>query len=198
MPLGLRTSSVAVTPACDSEMEAFAIILFGISHRESKRLVAQVADTVSSETRSRMMASIKGRDTKPEIVVRRYLHALGFRFRLHRKDLPGRPDIVLPKWNAVVLVHGCFWHRHSGCRYFRLPGSRTEFWRAKIESNVQRDSLNKEALRAEGWRVVVIWECALRNAAPDSLDKLRRFIEAKGRYLEIPPDPRSDQLDSAE
>lgn len=149
-----------------------------------------MADIVSTEVRSRMMASIKGRDTKPEIVVRRYLHARGFRFRLHSKDLPGKPDIVLPKWNAVVLIQGCFWHGHVGCPYFRIPGTRTEFWREKIDANARRDACNEKALRSRGWRIAVIWECALKNDAPKSLEELGRFLRSDDVQLERPCNSR--------
>ena len=114
--------------------------------------------------RSKNMRAIKGRNTKPELVVRRYLHAAGFRFRLHRKDLPGRPDIVLPKYRAVVFVHGCFWHRHPGCRYAVLPATRAAFWQEKLEGNVARDEKQITALQALGWRTFVIWECQAKNA----------------------------------
>lgn len=116
-------------------------------------------DTVDSQTRSRMMAGIKGRDTQPEMRVRRYLHAAGLRFVLHRKDLPGRPDIVLPRFGTVVFVHGCFWHRHPGCRFATTPRTRPEFWQAKFAGNVARDARNEELLAAAGWRVLTIWEC---------------------------------------
>lgn len=115
-------------------------------------------DSPVSAARSRNMAAIKGRDTSPELIVRRQLHAAGFRFRLHRKDLPGRPDIVLPKHQTVIFVHGCFWHKHN-CRYFKWPKTREEFWHHKIMANVERDRRNREKLRALGWRVLVVWEC---------------------------------------
>lgn len=110
------------------------------------------------------MAGIRGKDTKPELLVRSYLHRQGLRFRLDARDLPGRPDIVLPKWNAIVFVHGCFWHRHSGCRFAYNPKSRSEFWMAKFNQNVARDKRNAVLLRRLGWRVLVIWECDLPPA----------------------------------
>ena len=109
------------------------------------------------------MAGIKGRHTKPEIVVRKALHAAGFRFRLHDRRLPGRPDIVLPKWHAVVQVHGCFWHRHPGCRFATTPASNKAFWFAKFEENSRRDQHNVSELRSLGWRVALVWECALKS-----------------------------------
>lgn len=108
------------------------------------------------------MSGIRGADTKPEMLVRRLLFARGFRYRLHAKNLPGRPDIVLPRWRAAVFVHGCFWHRHD-CHLFRLPGTRTEFWKTKIDANATRDARNRLALREGGWRVATVWECALKG-----------------------------------
>jgi DNA mismatch endonuclease (patch repair protein) len=120
-------------------------------------------DIVSPETRSRMMSGIRAKNTTPEVVVRRLLHDAGFRFRLHRKDLPGRPDIVLAKYRSIIYVHGCFWHMHEGCRYFKIPSSRVEFWTEKLLSNRERDRLNIAAAIALGWRVMVVWECATRS-----------------------------------
>lgn len=120
-------------------------------------------DVVSPETRSRMMSGIRGKDTKPEHVVRKALYAAGFRFRLHRRDLPGIPDVVLPGRKVVVFVHGCFWHLHKGCRYAKIPKTRPDFWGAKLGRNVVRDGEHKMALLAAGWRVMVVWECATRD-----------------------------------
>lgn len=123
-----------------------------------------MADVVDSKTRSRMMSGIRSKDTKPEMAVRRFLHGQGFRYRLHRRGLPGTPDLVFPKYKTVVFVHGCFWHGHD-CRYFRLPKTRTEFWSEKISGNRARDAKNEEALRASGWKVIVIHECEIRDNA---------------------------------
>lgn len=109
------------------------------------------------------MSRIRGRDTTPELIVRRMAHGLGLRFRLHRKDLPGRPDIVFPRFRAAVFVHGCFWHRHNGCRFAYTPKSRVEFWMEKFKKNVAHDRRSEEALRNLGWRVLVIWECETQN-----------------------------------
>ena len=109
------------------------------------------------------MAAIRGRDTTPELNVRRLLHSLGYRFRLHCRGLPGSPDIVLPKHRTVVFVHGCFWHRHPGCRYTTTPGARADFWKQKFLQNVERDQRQQELLRGMAWRVVVVWECELRD-----------------------------------
>jgi DNA mismatch endonuclease (patch repair protein) len=128
--------------------------------------VNPVADVVDAATRSRMMSGIRGRNTKPEILVRSLLHRKGFRFRLHVRELPGRPDIVLQKYHAAIFVHGCFWHGHD-CPLYRLPGTRPDFWRNKIDRNRASDRRARDALLAAGWRVAVVWECALRGAGTD-------------------------------
>ena len=120
-------------------------------------------DTISKQRRSWNMSRIRGGDTKPEMAVRSVFHHLGYRFRLHRKDLPGRPDIVLPKHRTVVFVHGCYWHRHPGCKLAYTPKSRADFWTAKFHENVERDGRQQRDLRALGWRVVVIWECETKD-----------------------------------
>ena len=132
-----------------------------------------MADVVSRQVRSRMMAGIRGKNTKPEILVRSFLHRQGFRFRLHVKDLPGKPDLVLAKYRAAIFVHGCFWHGHD-CHLFRLPGTRTDFWSAKIEGNRVRDLKAFAALRSMEWRVLVIWECALRGRTTLPIDRVIR------------------------
>lgn len=124
-----------------------------------------MADIVDAATRSRMMSGIKGKNTKPELVVRRFLHRAGLRFRLHDKRLPGRPDIVLPRHCAIVHVHGCFWHQHSGCRFAYMPASNRAFWQSKLGANAERDRRKDEALRALGWRVFTVWECEAGEAA---------------------------------
>ena len=120
-------------------------------------------DTLTREKRSWNMSHIKGKNTKPELAVRSILHRHGYRFRLHRKDLPGNPDIVLPKHKTVIFVHGCYWHRHGGCRFAYTPKSRVEFWTKKFKENVKRDRKNLAALEGLGWKISVIWECELRN-----------------------------------
>lgn len=122
-----------------------------------------MADTLSRDKRSWNMSRIRSGNTKPELTVRSALHVMGYRFRLHRRDLPGRPDIVLPKHNAVIFVHGCFWHRHEGCRYAYNPKSRQEFWQRKFEENVERDRKVARQLAELGWRKLVVWECETRN-----------------------------------
>ena len=122
-----------------------------------------MTDIFDPEKRSEIMSRIRGRDTRPELIVRRIAHALGFRFRLHRKDLPGRPDIVFPRHQAVIVVHGCFWHRHPGCKRASSPKTRVRYWQNKFEDNVVRDKRNETALRDLGWKVMVIWECETKD-----------------------------------
>jgi DNA mismatch endonuclease (patch repair protein) len=121
-------------------------------------------DKLSKKRRSWNMSRIRGKDTKPEMVVRSALHRMGFRYRLHVRKLPGCPDIVLTKYRTVVFVHGCFWHRHRGCRNCSMPTNNREFWRAKLEGNAVRDKTNARALRKQGWRVIVVWECETKRA----------------------------------
>jgi DNA mismatch endonuclease (patch repair protein) len=128
-----------------------------------------VTDIVQPHVRSRMMSGIKGKNSKPEILVRHLLFAAGFRFRLHRCDLPGTPDIVLPGRKIVIFVHGCFWHAHNGCRYFKLPSTRPEFWKTKLQGNVDRDQKAITSLISLGWRVLSIWECATRESQEQEL-----------------------------
>ena len=121
-------------------------------------------DRLTPEHRSWNMSRIRSSNTKPERMVRSLLHRLGYRFRLNRKDLPGTPDIVLPRHKAVVLVHGCYWHRHPGCRYAYTPKSRVEFWQAKFAANVERDKRVEAELVALGWRVFTVWECEVKSS----------------------------------
>lgn len=128
------------------------------------------------------MSGIRGKDTKPELALRRALHARGFRYRLHVKNIPGRPDLVFPKHGAVVLVHGCFWHRHKGCRYTTTPSTRPDFWQAKFETNMARDSAVCAALHKAKWRIATVWECALKKAANVEVtaDLLATWLEGSG------------------
>ncbi|MGF6600171.1 DNA mismatch endonuclease (patch repair protein) [Paraburkholderia sp. GAS448] len=135
-----------------------------------------MVDVVDAATRSRMMSGIRGRNTKPEILIRSLLHRRGFRFRLDARDLPGRPDIVLPRYGAVVFVHGCFWHGHD-CHLFKWPQTRPEFWRDKIGRNRSNDERAQLALHAAGWRVAVVWECALRGANRDVDGVIQRLAD---------------------
>lgn len=134
-----------------------------------------MVDALSPAKRSWNMSRIQGKNTTPELQVRRLLYAMGYRYRLHRKDLPGKPDIVLPRYKAVIFVHGCFWHRHDGCKEASLPKTRTEFWEKKFEQNVARDKKDIETLHSLGWKVMVVWECELKNLVV--LEKrLRSFL----------------------
>lgn len=148
-----------------------------------------MADTMSSEQRSRCMAAIRSKDTKPEMVVRRYLFGKGLRFRIHVKTLPGHPDIVLPKFKTVIFVNGCFWHGHEGCRYSNLPSSNSDFWIAKISRNKERDASQEEALCALGWRVIRVWECEIKRI-PDREARLARLYEEILDKEEINPLPQ--------
>jgi DNA mismatch endonuclease (patch repair protein) len=133
----------------------------------------RVADKLDPERRSANMARVRGKDTNPEMRVRRVANRMGLRFRLHRKDLPGKPDLVFPKHRLAVFVHGCFWHRHPGCARASMPSTRVEFWRAKFDANVIRDARQQAALDALGWKVLVLWECGVKEDA-----KIERALEA--------------------
>lgn len=135
--------------------------------------------------RSQVMSHIRGKNTKPEILVRKELHARGFRFRLHNKKLPGSPDVVLPKYGVAIMVNGCFWHGHKGCRYATKPKSNVEFWEAKIARNRHRDEVTEAHLHALGWHVITIWECELRGtaSATSRLDALAEEIHKAGVAL---------------
>jgi len=141
-------------------------------------------DIISEERRSWNMSRIRGKDTKPEIKVRSMLHRMGYRFRLHRKDLPGKPDIVLPKYNTVIFVHGCFWHRHKGCKFAYTPKSRVDFWNAKFDDTVARDKRNRKQLQAKGWNVEIIWECETGNIDMLATRIRAIFDEIKTKTLE--------------
>lgn len=139
-----------------------------------------MVDVVDKATRSRMMSGIQGKDTKPELLVRKYLHGKGLRFLLHAKKLPGKPDLVFPKYKAVVFVHGCFWHQHPRCQFAVMPASNVEFWKQKLGANRERDQRNKRMLKALGWRVMTIWECQLNTR---HLSSLARNIKAKDKGI---------------
>jgi DNA mismatch endonuclease (patch repair protein) len=146
-----------------------------------------MVDVVDSATRSRMMSGIKGSNTKPEILIRKLLHHNGFRYRLHVRDLPGKPDIVLPRYKAVVFIHGCFWHGHS-CPLFKWPATRPEFWKEKIEKNRANDSKAKTKLLNSGWRVCVVWECRTRGNRKNSeevVQLLAEWLKSNATFLEI-------------
>lgn len=149
-----------------------------------------MTDIVSTAKRSELMAGIKSKNTKPELVVRKALHARGYRFRLHGTDISGKPDVIMKKYRTVIFVHGCFWHGHTGCKLFRVPKSRTEFWLNKIKTNIDRDCRQMTELTEEGWKVLVIWECAIRNKKNDAialvLERVENFLsDQNSQYLEI-------------
>lgn len=142
-----------------------------------KRSRNDMTDVFDKEKRSYVMSRIRSKDTKPELIVRKFLFSKGFRYRIHVKNLPGKPDIVLPKYKTVIFVHGCFWHGHKGCKYFRLPKTRTEWWKAKIERNRFLDRKNKLELKSEHWHVLEIFECKIKGkTCEDSLEKLERSL----------------------
>lgn len=139
-----------------------------------------MADTLTTERRSWNMSRIRGRDTRPELLLRSLLHRAGFRFRLHAKQLPGRPDVVLPKYKAAIFVHGCFWHRHPGCRNATTPSTRREFWQEKFDGNVSRDARNRADLEAAGWTVLTVWECELKADPERIVSHLARELRGNG------------------
>jgi DNA mismatch endonuclease (patch repair protein) len=148
-----------------------------------------MADVVSKEKRSAMMAGIRSKNTKPEIAIRKALHEMGYRYRLHARNLPGTPDLVFPKYKTAVFVHGCFWHRH-GCHLFRWPSTRREFWETKINGNAERDCIHQTRLIESGWKIVIIWECALKGRGRLPLEKITNsatdmFHSQSAKMIEI-------------
>lgn len=144
-----------------------------------------MADQLSPQRRSRLMSKVRSKNTNPEIRVRKVMHSLGLRFRLHKTDLPGTPDIVLPKLRTVVFVHGCFWHRHKGCRRASIPSSNVAFWREKFDRNIARDKQNRALLRKLGWRSVVIWEC--QTSDQNRLSSKIKLLLSKIKLLLLSP-----------
>lgn len=139
-----------------------------------------MADVHSKAIRSFNMSRIRGKNTKPEVLVRKFLFSNGFRYRLHVKEMPGKPDLVLPKYNAVIFVHGCYWHGHSGCKYFVVPKSRSAWWLKKITGNIERDKRTIRSIKKAGWRVFVIWECDLKPVKIErTLFKLKKKLTKK-------------------
>lgn len=136
-----------------------------------------MADVFAKDERSRVMRAVKSGNTKPELVVRRLVHARGFRFRLHRKDLPGKPDLTLPRHRKIIFVHGCFWHGHRGCKHSDRPASNTDYWNQKLDRNIARDKKNRRELKKQGWEVLIVWECETRRLT-HLARKLDRFLEA--------------------
>jgi DNA mismatch endonuclease (patch repair protein) len=133
-------------------------------------------DVYDAATRSSVMRAVKARNTKPEMKVRQLLHRAGYRYRLHRKDLPGRPDIVFPSKRAVIFVHGCFWHQHPGCPRADRPSSNNDYWTKKLDRNVERDKVNIAELKREGWKSLILWECEIKDA--DVLGRVTRFLKS--------------------
>lgn len=145
-----------------------------------------MADIVDKKTRSRMMSGIRGTNTKPELRLRKALHAAGFRFRINVRSLPGTPDIVLPKWNTAIQVHGCYWHRHPGCSKATTPSSNVAFWKEKFETNIKRDSRALADLHDLGWRTAIVWECAIApHVGEELIEAISEFVRGKARHREI-------------
>jgi len=138
-----------------------------------------VTDTLTPEQRSKLMSRIRGRDTSPEMTIRRLVHSMGYRYRLHRRDLPGTPDLVFGPRRKVIFVHGCFWHLHQGCPLARRPKSRTDYWWPKLEANRQRDKRNQQALEDLGWKVLVIWECEIKKGV-SLAERIQDFLGSRG------------------
>ncbi|PKM14559.1 MAG: very short patch repair endonuclease [Gammaproteobacteria bacterium HGW-Gammaproteobacteria-2] len=148
-----------------------------------------MTDVVDSKTRSRMMSGIRGKNTKPELALRKALHSRGFRYRLNDRRLPGHPDLVLPKYRTAILVHGCFWHRHEGCRFATSPSTRPEFWQAKFDENTRRDREVQQLITKQGWRLATVWECALKRSEQVTAvtDLLAGWLPGSSPIIEIPP-----------
>lgn len=148
-----------------------------------------MTDRLEPAVRRRLMQAVKGKDTAPEMALRSLLHRLGYRFRLHRRDLPGTPDIVLPGRRAAIFVHGCFWHGH-GCNIGRLPKSRLDYWQPKIEANRSRDSRKRSELESAGWRVLEVWQCELKDSVP-LVDRLRQFLNTSPSNSDRHSEPKT-------
>lgn len=162
-----------------------------------------MADIVSSEKRSKMMSGIRGKDTKPETLIRKELFRRGYRYRIHDKRITGKPDLVLPKYNVVVFVHGCYWHGHENCKLFRLPKSNTEFWAQKISGNIERDKKHITALLDDGWRVLVIWECSVKgriDLVTATVTLVEKWMLGKSRQASIalPPEVSAPSIQEYE
>lgn len=136
-----------------------------------------MADVKSKEARSFNMSRIRGKDTKPEFLIRRWLHRQGYRYRLHVRGLPGKPDLVLPKYKTVIFINGCFWHGHSGCKKFKWPSTNREFWREKITGNINRDKYYYGVLQNLGWNVLIIWECEVNHLTKESLTLIKKSFD---------------------
>lgn len=145
-----------------------------------------MSNSAAKMSRSEMMSRIGSKDTKPELVVRRGLHAKGYRYRLHNRELTGKPDIVLSKFRAVIFVHGCFWHAHENCKFFTLPKSNAAFWQKKLRGNRERDQLSQRRLNESGWRVMIVWECATRKLPTDRvIDAISKWLISDRSFFEL-------------
>lgn len=154
-------------------------------YEAAKEVGWKMVDVVDRSVRSRMMAAVQSKDTKPEMTLRRALHKAGLRYRLHHSGLPGSPDLVFSRFRAVCFVHGCFWHRHAGCRYASSPGTRKDYWEAKFQANVERDRRTRQKLLESGWRVATVWECWLRHQPVDELaGEFRKWLEGAETQFE--------------
>lgn len=153
-----------------------------------------MADIKTKEQRSYNMSRVRSTETKPEQILRSALHKAGFRFRKNVKDLPGKPDIVLPKYKTVVFMHGCFWHGHLGCKKAKLPATQTEFWKTKIEGNIERDKQSILLLQKQSWRIAIIWECAIKNkhALSETTERLVSWLKSDDLFLETPESVKKD------
>lgn len=162
-----RTEVPLFFSCCSIESWQTSLYVLGIPKLKPRKaqlaLHATMADTVTKEKRSEIMSRIRSKNTRPEMIVRKLLHSAGYRYRLHRKDLPGKPDLVLPKYRTVIFVHGCFWHQHKGCPFAATPKSNIGYWAGKLASNTQRDAESVATLLKAGWRVLVVWECASKS-----------------------------------
>lgn len=177
-------------PLCSMATSWITSEAFGLfrRHRDSPNVRCRMADIVDRTTRARMMARIRSRDTRPEMALRQAIHSCGLRFRLHDRKLPGTPDLVFRRFNAVCFVHGCFWHRHAGCPYTTMPSTRERFWKAKFDSNTQRDRRNRRELLEAGWRVAIVWECALRKqAAMEIARQLELWLHGSAPVFDTSP-----------
>ena len=151
-----------------------------------------MADIVDVATRSRMMSGIRAKNTTPEVTLRKGLHSRGFRYRIHATSLLGKPDLILPKWNAAVFVHGCFWHRHAGCKLSSTPATRRDFWLDKFAATTERDLRALAALQVAGWRTAIVWECQLRGKAIDqTIEDVAAWLSSGRRTAEFPEPPQN-------
>ncbi len=162
--------------------------MYSVGSGTLPKVQCHMADIVDRATRARMMAGIRNKDTRPEVLLRQAIYSCGLRFRLHDRKLPGTPDLVFRRFSAVCFVHGCFWHRHAGCPYTTMPSTREEFWRAKFYANTERDRRNRRELLEAGWRIAIIWECSLRKQASVEIARqLERWLHGSARVFDTSP-----------